>query len=226
MLGGLNVRILGESDGKGGGDGPVVVLLHGFGAPGDDLVSLARAIDAPAGTRFVFPEAPIDLGGGRAWWLIDIAKLERMMARGEARDMAAETPNGLAPARAKALAMVDEVCRELAPSQLFLGGFSQGAMLACDVALHTDRKLDGLVMLSGTLISEKEWQPLMPKRKGLRVFMSHGSDDPILPKSAAERLKDALLAVGMTVQWIPFEGGHEIPPVVLDGLGAFLRGAN
>ena len=46
------------------GDGPLVLLLHGFGAPGDDLVSLADVLNVPAGTRFVFPEGPLSLSFG------------------------------------------------------------------------------------------------------------------------------------------------------------------
>jgi hypothetical protein len=49
----------------------VVVLLHGFGAQGDDLVPLARSMVRP-GVRFIVPVAPIGLpSGGRAWWHID-----------------------------------------------------------------------------------------------------------------------------------------------------------
>ena len=76
-LGGLTVRLTGGTDGKGGGNGPLVVLLHGFGAPGDDLVPLSEYLDAPTGTRFLFPEAPISIpmgfGDSRAWWMIDMA---------------------------------------------------------------------------------------------------------------------------------------------------------
>ena len=54
-LEGLKVRIVGGTDGQGGGNGPVVILLHGFGAPGHDLVPLWKALDAPQGTRFLFP---------------------------------------------------------------------------------------------------------------------------------------------------------------------------
>ena len=46
-FGGLSCRLVGGADREGGGDGPLVVLLHGFGAPGDDLVQLWRVIDAP-----------------------------------------------------------------------------------------------------------------------------------------------------------------------------------
>ena len=54
-LGQLTVHLTGGTDREGGGDGPLVVLLHGFGAPGTDLVPLWRELRAPPGTRFAFP---------------------------------------------------------------------------------------------------------------------------------------------------------------------------
>src|SRR6185436_6402729 len=103
-LGELICRLTGGSDGDGGGDGPAVVLLHGFGAPGDDLVPLARELDAPPGTRFVFPEAPLRLppqyGGGRAWWMIDLERIQRSIALGRPRELVREVPAGLAEANA------------------------------------------------------------------------------------------------------------------------------
>src|SRR5437879_8470468 len=114
-FGGLRVHITGGTDRNGGGDGPVVVLLHGYGAPGSDLVVFGRTIDAPRGTRFVFPEAPIDLGreyeGGRAWWHIDMMALQVAIARGTFRERAHEVPPGLAEARALVDAMLDDVQR-------------------------------------------------------------------------------------------------------------------
>ena len=59
ILGGLHAVVTGGTDGQGGGDGPVVVLLHGFGAPGDDLVPLTRFLAVPRAVRFVFPAAPL-----------------------------------------------------------------------------------------------------------------------------------------------------------------------
>ena len=227
QLGGLKVRLTGGTDGRGGGDGPVVVLLHGWGAPGDDLVPLGQEIDAPLGTRFVFPEAPLSLqmgfGDSRGWWMLDIEKRQREIAAGRARDLSREVPTGLAEARAKVIALLDELERRVGAKQIVLGGFSQGAMLACDVALRTGTPLAGLVLLSGTLLAADEWTPLMPKRKGLRVFQSHGSADPLLPYFIAEQLRDVLKQGGLSVEWVGFRGGHEIPGTVLDRLGAFLR---
>jgi phospholipase/carboxylesterase len=228
-LGGLLVRITGGTDREGGGDGPVVVLMHGFGAPGTDLCGLARVVAAPPGTRFVFPEAPMGLppeyGAGRAWWMIDMMAIQLAMARGQPRDLAKEKPEGLPAARDKVTAMLADIDKVLRPSKLVLGGFSQGAMLACDVALREDRALAGLVLLSGTLVAEDEWLPRIASRRGLPVFESHGSADPILPFQGAERLQDVLAKGGCDVTWLPFRGGHEIPHAVLDRLGVFLAKA-
>ena len=103
------------------------------------------------------------------------------MMRGEVVDRSQSVPEGLAEARASVIGMLGELERALAPSQLVLGGFSQGAMLACDVALRTEIPLAGLALLSGTLIAVPEWAPLAPKRKGTRALVSHGQNDPILP---------------------------------------------
>jgi hypothetical protein len=49
--------------------GTLVLLLHGYGAAGDDLVPLARELVRPR-ARFVVPAAPLPSGAGRAWWSI------------------------------------------------------------------------------------------------------------------------------------------------------------
>lgn len=230
-LGGLSARISGGTDGRGGGDGPVVVLLHGFGAPGEDLVPLGPALGLPRDVRFVFPAAPLSLDahgmfGGRAWWMIDMERLQLAIMSGRARDLTRDLPPGLPAAREQVHSLLDDVERRLgaAPEQTVLGGFSQGAMLSCDVALRSDRPLGGVVLLSGTLLCEAEWRPLMAARRGLRVFQSHGVLDPLLPFDLAEQLRDALVAAGVELDWVAFRGGHEIPPAVLMRLQGFLRG--
>jgi phospholipase/carboxylesterase len=229
-FGGLRTRIVGGTDGKGGGDGPVVVLLHGFGAPGEDLVPFGTALGLPRDVRFVFPAAPLSLDdqgmfGGRAWWHIDMERLQLAIMTGRARDLSKEVPEGLSVARERVLALLGEVEKKLgAPyERIVLGGFSQGAMLACDVALHADRQVGGLILLSGTFLCEQEWRPRMAERRGLRVFQSHGAVDPLLPFELAERLRDALVEAGLDLDWIAFRGGHEIPPAVLARLQTFLR---
>jgi phospholipase/carboxylesterase len=204
------------------------MLLHGFGAPGDDLVPLADVIEAPLGTRWLFPEAPLSLnmgfGDSRAWWIIDFARIQADREAGRIRDLSVEIPQGLTLARERFLVFLRELPRQLSIDykKTVIGGFSQGAMLTCDAVLHTDYPFAGLVQLSGNLLAQSVWGPLMPDRKGLPVFQSHGLRDDILPHIGAERLRDALSEAGLDTEWHSFRGGHEIPESVLRRLGPFL----
>ena len=220
QIAGLTTRVV--------GDGPLtVVLMHGFGAPGDDLVGLAQYIDAPA--RFVFPEAPIELGGlygdSRAWWMLDLARLEQDLRSGAVRERRDEGPEGLDTARDQVLEFLEQLEEryQIDNGTLVLGGFSQGAMLALDVALHREVPPAALVLMSGTQLAQPVWAPLMTKLAEMPVLQSHGMHDALLPFSVAEQLRDQLTGAGAKVEWQEFTGGHEIPPSVLDGVGTLLR---
>lgn len=226
QLGELKAYVTGGNDGQGGGDGPVVVLLHGFGAPGFDLVDLGSMLDVPDEVRFVFPEAPLalDAGPGRAWWMLDMALFEAR-ARGERVDRSGDVPESL-DARCRQLSgLLDAVQKELkvGMDRVVLGGFSQGSMLACDYALQAAHKPAGLMLLSSTLIALPRWQPGFASLAGVKVFQSHGQRDPILPFDDAERLRTLLTDASAAVQFTQFPGGHELPPIVLRNASQFLR---
>jgi phospholipase/carboxylesterase len=228
ILGGLKTRLAGGTDGNGSGNGPVVILLHGFGAPGDDLVPLTEWIAAPKGTRFLFPEGPLSLsmgfGDSRAWWIIDMARLEADRAAGRVRDLSQEVPRGLPQAREALEAFLAALPRAMPIDykQTVIGGFSQGAMLTCDLIMRMAHPFAALIQLSSSLLAKQDWRPTGAKRTGLPVFQSHGIQDPILPYVMAERLRDELAQAGLSVEWHSFRGGHEIPGTVLLQLGAFL----
>jgi phospholipase/carboxylesterase len=234
-LGPLRARTIVKTTGttaKNAGAAPLtVVLMHGYGAPGDDLVALAGAIDAPPGTTFVFPEALLALsdrmmpflGDARAWWPVDIGRYERAIRQGTIEDLIKDEPEGMTAAREAVIAMLAALEEKTPGTRLVLGGFSQGSMIATDVALRTKREIAGLVILSGTLLAAKDWLPALPDRKGLPVFQSHGKDDPILPFALAQRLHRSMTEAGLAASFLSFEGGHGIPPAVLRDLGQFLR---
>jgi phospholipase/carboxylesterase len=229
-LGGLECRVLQESEGPARG---VVVLCHGFGAPGDDLVGLHEHLVmlAPplADVRFVFPAAPMSLqqlgyGDARAWWLIDFEKVQRLN-EGDLetlQEFRKVEPDGMAKARALMLKLVDELAVQVPLSRMVLGGFSQGAMITTDVALRVPERPAGLAILSGTLLIEEVWRAKAKARAGLPVLQSHGRVDPILRFDAAERLRDLLTEAGSPPEWVPFDGPHAIPMNVLRKLAQFL----
>jgi len=211
-----------------------VVLCHGYGAPGTDLVPLAEAIweiapELQARVAFVFPTAPHSLDemgmlGGRAWWPLDLDRILNRRTLETLLEFRRATPPGLTDSRARIVALVDHLREQfgLATSQIVLGGFSQGAMLATDVALHLPEPPAALAILSGGVICEAEWQRLASVRGPLRVLQSHGRADQILPYSEAEQLRQILESGGSALEFLPFAGGHEIPARVLERFAALL----
>lgn len=224
-LGGLSSVVFPEAEGP---PSAVVVLCHGFGAPGDDLVGLRRELvglePALQSARFIFPEAPLSLResqgiDGRAWWLIDFALVQAAIQQSKEAtlELRKKEPPGMAQARQKLTALVLEASAQsgVPISRFILGGFSQGAMLATDVALRLEEAPLGLVALSGTLLVEDVWAARAKPRAGLPVFQSHGRQDPLLAFWMAERLRDLLVEAGLRHTWEPFDGGHQIPFDVL-----------
>jgi len=229
-LGGLDAVVAGGVDGSGGGAGPVVVLLHGYGAPGEDLVPLFRVLDVPKSVRFVFPAAPLALdprfpGQSNAWWPLDMEELLEIAESGDIARLQNMDPNGMSEARGLVEGLLDALATELSavPETTVIGGFSQGGMLATEVVLETERPFAGLAILSATLVRKPRWSERAPARRGLSVLQSHGRSDPIVPYENAEALRDLLLASGLDVQWISFGGGHEIPDFAVAGLGELIR---
>jgi phospholipase/carboxylesterase len=216
----LKVELVGEELDR---EAPTVVLLHGYDGFAGDLSPFAASFGLAA--RFVFPESPLGPAttarGGKAWWPVDDEGRREALARGP-RDLSLVEPGGLEQARAALSRLLDELVPPGSSAPLVVGGFSQGAMLACDLALRSSRPLSGLVLLSGARICGRAWAPLYQGRRGLPAFVSHGRADLDLSFEAAERLQADLAAGGLDVTWLPFDGGHEVPLLALRGLKRFL----
>ena len=229
---GLTVRTVGPPDGEP--VDAVAVICHGFGAPGGDLVGVAQGFFAAEPTlvgrvRLHFPAAPLDLGpfglpGGRAWWLLDQARLNLPPAARVAA-LRTERPGDADALRGQFDSLVASLLSSdgLPPAKLLVGGFSQGSMLAADHALRSEGELGGLCVWSGALVAADEWEPWAARSPARRVFQSHGTADPILPFEAGEALRDMLNSAGHDVRFARFGGGHAIPPAAVAGAARLLR---
>ncbi len=211
---------------KGGKGPPDFMLLHGYGSAAEYWLPYSQTIPFPAQGRFLFPQGPALMTrtdgrpDGHAWWDLDLAAHLRQGKPGV--DLRQEDPAGLVrAAQLVARALADEGNRSR--RRFVLGGFSQGAMVACQVTFTSDVPLAGLVILSGTPVDRAGWRAGMAARKGLPVFMAHGQNDDILPFDLAEELRAELASAGLPVTFVAFEGGHAIPAEVVVALGTFLQ---
>jgi phospholipase/carboxylesterase len=181
----------------GSGHAPLV-LLHGYGSSPQEWRPFTQTIRVSAQTRFIFPEAPGTTlppdgpEGGRGWWRLDLASYCRP---GESiPDLSAARPTGLDESAGRIQILLNEIRRRLRPgsTEAILGGFSQGAMIAADIAFRTDVPLRALVILSGTIVDERTWTKGMPQRKALPVLLhtARGHDSQVRRRDAA-RAADA-----------------------------------
>lgn len=204
------------------GDDPSVgvIFLHGYGANMHDLFPLWEMWHAEK-FNWYFPNGveslPMGYYEGRAWFSIDMEKLERSIREGTQRDMKGSVP----PELDSTLTRLEHVITELSKKHktIILGGFSQGAMCISHLAMKENLKIDGLILLSGALLAEERF----PKAaKAIPFYQSHGTNDPILSIEGAKDLEHKLHSLNFTGKLHTFTGGHEIPPMVINDVKTFL----
>ena len=150
----------------------LVVFCHGYGAPGNDLVSVGEYLcqnDSSISENicFIFPEGPLSLDnvgllGARAWWAIELPALPRPIDGIDPRDHSKDIPKGMPLASNMLMDLVNQIMLDygVSSNRIILGGFSQGSMITTDVALNMDQPHGGLIVMSGTLVCEEVWRKL------------------------------------------------------------------
>ncbi len=189
----------------------LVVLLHGYGSDGDDLIGLAEPLSQLLpGAQFVAPNAPMACPGARFMWFA-IAALDP-----------AAMHKGVLTAAPALKAFIDgELLRlGLGSDRLALIGFSQGTMLALHLSL-SGLKPAAVVGFSGVLTGSGEAEP---KADLPPYFLAHGSADQVIPPDALFATASALGQAGARVQWHLAPGiGHGIDDRGLALAGNFLQ---
>jgi phospholipase/carboxylesterase len=174
----------------------LVVILHGYGASGDDLIPLAdvwRPLLPDA--AFVAPHAPEpcrDAPMGRQWFTLRTRSPEERWAGAVA---AAPTLDAFLDAELASFGLDD--------SKLMLVGFSQGTMMALHVGLRRPRPPAGILGYSGLLVGPER---LAARGDTLPVFLVHGDQDGVVPVEALFQAVEAMAAVGIASQWHVCEG--------------------
>jgi len=190
----------------------LVVLLHGYGADGNDLIGLAPHWQALLPTvAFAAPNAPARVPGsaGHQWFPLtrmDPHELERGV------EAAAPLLNQF---------LDEELARlKLAPGKLALAGFSQGTMMSLHVGLRRTVPPAAIIGFSGLLASPPpKAQAAMPP-----ILLTHGDADSVIPAQAMLLAAMQLGAAGAQVQWHLAPGmGHGIDPAGMAMAGEFLN---
>ena len=210
-------KLVGPSFGPAAGGPPrqLVVLLHGVGADGQDLIGLAPLLarDLPH-ARFVAPDGPepCDLAPyGRQWFSLQDRRPERMLA-------------GIVRTAPLLDAFLDEELARygLTDADLALLGFSQGTMMSLHVGPRRPRAMACILGFSGALVGGEA----LPDQARSRppVMLVHGDADDVVPVQALFGAMDALQAAEIPVQWIVRPGlPHSIDPEGIAAGGRFLR---
>lgn len=218
---GTMTRVLssGRKEPQSGTTRSVVVFVHGYGANGADLLSLADPLgEHLPDTLFVAPDAPETIPGmpnGYQWFPIPWmdGSSEEEAERG--LQAAADDLNAFLDAL-----MVDE---DVLPEQVALFGFSQGTMMCLHIAPRREDPVAGIVGFSGRLLAPETLADDVVSR--MPVLLVHGDQDEMVPPQSLPVAAEALQSAGFDQVYahVMKGTGHGIDP---DGLGvalAFLR---
>jgi len=193
----------------------LVILIHGYGSNGDDLISLAAMMQPSLpNAAFVAPNAPSQLphmAAAYQWWPIETFSM-------------AERAAGAAAAAPALDAFISQELDKagLASDRLLLLGFSQGTMMALHVGLRREDDIAGIVGLSGMLVAPDRLEADIRNRPP--VLLIHGMQDDVVPFRSMELASSALAAVGLSVETHASPGlGHSVGPDGLAAATAFAR---
>jgi phospholipase/carboxylesterase len=201
----------------GGPPRQLIVLLHGVGADGHDLIELAPAFAAALpGAAFVAPDAPdpCDIAPfGQQWFSLRDPRPDALLLGVQA---VAPVLDAFLDAELERHGLRDH--------QLALVGFSQGAMAALYVAPRRAHALAGVLGYSGALLGgERLAQEALSRPP---VFLVHGDADDVVPVQAMYAAVAGLQAAGIPVQWSLRQGlAHGIDPDSVAHGAAFLAAA-
>lgn len=186
-----------------------VIWLHGLGADGSDFVSLVPELRLPPSlaVRFIFPHAPtmpVTLNSGyvmRAWFDIYDARIESKIDE-----------TGIYQSKKLVEELIqNEISRGIAPNNIILAGFSQGAVMALITGLSYPQPLGGLIALSGFLpLAEKILQQTAPANCHLPLFIAHGTEDAMVPYPLGKATYVTLSQAGHPASWHSYPMGHGV----------------
>lgn len=196
----------------------VVCFLHGYAASPlrQPVIDRCLAMQIPS-VGFALPQAPICLPNTEegltafSWW-------KARYLKNSCENFSEQKPIELIERREQLLAWLMAIKTHFgldSNQSLILAGYSQGAMLAADIAIFSQGELGGLLLFSGALINQAEWEATLLTSQPIPYFQSHGTFDETLPFSAGHKLHQLLQKAAWPGEFFAFPGVHETTKEVL-----------
>jgi phospholipase/carboxylesterase len=194
----------------------LLVLHHGRGSDERDLLPLADVLDPERRLHVVTPRAPLQLPGwpGYHWYVVP--------------RVGYPDPETFDAAYRGLAALHDELWERtgVAPDRTVLGGFSMGSVMSYALGLGGDRPAPaGILAFSGFVPTVEGWEPDLTSRRGLRIFIAHGRNDPVMEVGFARRARELLEAGGLGVEYHESDAAHHIDPAHVPAAIAWLGAA-
>lgn len=188
-----------------------IILLHGVGSNEQDLFSLASQL--PVDFLIISARGQFTLGGGSyAWFNVDFSTGKPIFDK--AQEMSS---------REIITKFVSQVKQKYGVDEVYLGGFSQGAIMSYSVGLTNPKEIKGIISLSGRLLTEV--RPSIIKDEAvqqLKIFIAHGVLDNTLPIHYARDAKSYLENLGIQLTYHEYKMTHQINDTVLSDLNVWL----
>lgn len=196
-----------------------IIWLHGLGASGDDFAPMAKhlTLDASIHPRFIFPHAPkraISVNGGMempAWYDLDIEGFERKV-----------NVEDLTVSCGQVMDIIEQQITQGIPSErIILAGFSQGGAVAYEVLFHSPHGLAGIMAMSTYIANPGSMAHAQFKQTP--VWLSHGSEDEVVPMALGRRAEAQLKQVGFQPSFSEYHMGHNVCPSQLKDIQGFIN---
>jgi len=193
---------------------PLLILLHGYGSNMEDLFSFAPYINPDFAVIAI--QAPIPLGGpSYAWYSIYFDQPKGKLSD---EQQARRAVNDL-------IGLIDKILQQLNIDKhdINLLGFSQGAILSYALAM-THQNINKVICLSGFLnptILPDNIDPHICSNS--KFFISHGTQDQVIPLAWARNTKNMLLKLGCRITYKEYPIGHGVSPENFEDLNHFLN---
>ena len=195
---------------------PVLILLHGVGSNERDLFSIAGKL--PEEFLVLSLRGPYRLGPQRyAWYQVDFKS-----------GKPAITHDQEAASRELLMNFINQMGEHhhFDPQRIFIGGFSQGAIMSLGLGLIHPGLFKGIIAISGRLPEElrAEFAPAS-ELSGLSAFVTHGTHDRVLTVDYARKVQSFLGDVGAKCFYREYNAGHGISGEMLQDLNEWLNKA-